>query len=227
MYYHFRKWSRDGSLKRVWQGSLTAIEPLLDLSELNLDGSHAIAKKGGESVAYQGRKKAKTTNILPITDAKGFIIASTGKEFFDNYINADFARTRYTPPYYELAYKFFMPDKPYVNAIIKFTVDSIGNVMKDRDIIGIPRCNNFPEECDFNIDEQTARKIASDMELKEGIREWEAGFLWDFKLQRYVWRILSTLTEYSSGDNYKATGQEMVIDPNTGDVLALNDWRVN
>ena len=50
----------------------------LNLSELNLDGSHAIAKKGGESVAYQGRKKAKTTNILPITDGEGFIIASTG-----------------------------------------------------------------------------------------------------------------------------------------------------
>ena len=65
-------------MKRVWQGSMSAIEPLLDLSELNLDGSHAVAKKGGESVAYQGRKKAKTTNILPITDANGFIIASTG-----------------------------------------------------------------------------------------------------------------------------------------------------
>jgi hypothetical protein len=50
----------------------------LNLSELNLDGSHAIAKKGGESVAYQGRKKAKTTNILPITDGQGYIIASTG-----------------------------------------------------------------------------------------------------------------------------------------------------
>ena len=50
----------------------------LNLSELNLDGSHVIAKKGGEAVAYQGRKKAKTTNILPITDASGFIIASTG-----------------------------------------------------------------------------------------------------------------------------------------------------
>lgn len=50
----------------------------LDLSELNLDGTHAIAKKGGESVAYQGRKKAKTTNILPITDGHGFIIACTG-----------------------------------------------------------------------------------------------------------------------------------------------------
>jgi len=51
-YYHFRKWSRDGS--------------------------HVIAKKGGEALAYQGRKKAKTTNILPMTDAVDFIITSTG-----------------------------------------------------------------------------------------------------------------------------------------------------
>ena len=54
------------------------ISEQLNLSELNLDGTHAIAKKGGESVAYQGRKKAKTTNILPITDGAGFIIASSG-----------------------------------------------------------------------------------------------------------------------------------------------------
>ena len=162
-----------------------------------------------------------------LVKADSFITASTGKEFFNKYITADFYRTKHTPPYYEMAYKFFMPEKPYVSATIKFTVDSVGSVMKNRDIVGIPRCKNFPEECDFNIDEQTARQIASDMELKEGIKEWEAGFLWDFKLQKYVWRILSTLTEYSSGDNYKATGQEMVIDPNTGEVLALNDWRVN
>lgn len=45
---------------------------------LNLDGSDAIAKKGGESVAYQGRKKAKTSNLLPITDAQGYVLASTG-----------------------------------------------------------------------------------------------------------------------------------------------------
>jgi transposase len=78
VYYHFRKWSRDGSLERVWQGSIMTISAALNLSELNLDGSHVIAKKGGESVAYQGRKKAKTTNILPITDGHGFIIATTG-----------------------------------------------------------------------------------------------------------------------------------------------------
>ena len=162
-----------------------------------------------------------------LTKADSFIVASTGKDFFDNYIAADFARTKHTPPYYEMAYKFYMPEKPYVDAVIKFTVDSVGNVLMNRDIVGIPKCLNFPEQCEFNIDEQTARQIASDMELKEGIKEWDSGFMWDFKLQRYVWRILSTLTEYNYDDNYKATGQEMIIDPNTGDVLALNDWRVN
>jgi len=53
------------------------IEKTLNLSELNLDESHIIAKKGGESVAYQGRKRAKTSNILPITDKNGYVIAST------------------------------------------------------------------------------------------------------------------------------------------------------
>ncbi len=78
VYYHYRKWRADGSLERVWQHSIQVIEAELDVSQLNLDGSHALAKKGGEAVAYQGRKKAKTSNILPITDGKGYILASTG-----------------------------------------------------------------------------------------------------------------------------------------------------
>jgi hypothetical protein len=52
-------------MKRVWQHSIEAVLPVLDVSELNLHGSHVMAVKGGESVAYQGRKKAKTSNILP------------------------------------------------------------------------------------------------------------------------------------------------------------------
>jgi Transposase DDE domain len=78
VYYHFQKWSADGSLQRVWEQSIETIRQDLNLSQLNLDGSHAIAKKGGESVAYQHRKRAKTSNILPITDAQGYVVASTG-----------------------------------------------------------------------------------------------------------------------------------------------------
>ena len=162
-----------------------------------------------------------------LTKADSFIVASTGKEFFQQYITPDFYRTKNVPPYYEMAYKFFMPDKPYVNATIKFTVDSLGNVLTNRDIVGIPKCLNFPEQCDFNIDEQTAKQIASNMGLEEGVRDWDVGFMWDFKYQRYVWRLLSTLSELGNEENYKANGQEMIIDPYNGDVIALNDWRIN
>lgn len=78
IYHHYRKWSRDGSLERVFEHSIITIREQIDTHHLNLDGSHAPAKKGGEAVAYQGRKKAKTSNVLPITDANGFILASTG-----------------------------------------------------------------------------------------------------------------------------------------------------
>ncbi len=62
----------------MWTGSIKTISEEIDISEVSLDGTHTVAKKGGESVAYQKRKKAKTSNILPIVDAKGYIIASTG-----------------------------------------------------------------------------------------------------------------------------------------------------
>jgi transposase len=77
VYHHYRKWSRDGSLQRVFEHSVQAVQSLLDLSVLNVDGSHVVAKKGGEAVAYQGRKKAKTSNILPITDHNGYVVATT------------------------------------------------------------------------------------------------------------------------------------------------------
>ena len=63
----------------MWAHSIAVLkqEAALDLSQLNLDGTHTIAKKGGESVAYQGRKRAPTSNILPLTDAHGYIVGST------------------------------------------------------------------------------------------------------------------------------------------------------
>ena len=164
-------------------------------------------------------------NILE--KSNNFIISKTGKDFFDKNITADFFRTKHTPPYYEMVYKLFMPDKPYVNALIKFTVDSVGNVVEKRDIVGIPRCRYFPEECNFNIDEATARSIASNNGLQEGIKSWKVGFLWNFDRERYVWHILSTLEEMEGEFGYRGSGKEMIIDPVNGDVLAINDWRVN
>ena len=71
VYYHFRRWVCDGSFKRVWVELLKQNPRLLDLSSMQLDGSHTLAKKGGEHIGYQGRKKAKTTNALFLCDNEG------------------------------------------------------------------------------------------------------------------------------------------------------------
>ncbi len=48
-YYHFRKWSADGSLQRLFNASLISARGELNLSELHLDGSHSVAKKGAKA----------------------------------------------------------------------------------------------------------------------------------------------------------------------------------
>jgi transposase len=48
-YSHFRKWSADGSLQRLFDASLISARGELNLSELHLDGSHSVAKKGANA----------------------------------------------------------------------------------------------------------------------------------------------------------------------------------
>ncbi|CAZ94454.1 Conserved hypothetical protein [Zobellia galactanivorans] len=75
VYYHFRKWCLSGTFYRCWTSILEKYRDRLDLSSVDLDGSHTPAKRGGEDVQYQGRKKSKTTNALYLTDRQGLPLA--------------------------------------------------------------------------------------------------------------------------------------------------------
>ena len=75
VYYHFQKWSKEGSFEKVWQILLEKHRHLLDMSSIQLDGTHTPVKRGGEAVGYQGRKKSKTSNLLIITDSQGIPLA--------------------------------------------------------------------------------------------------------------------------------------------------------
>ena len=77
VYHHFRKWVKDGSWQRVQQQIISRYKPLLNLSVALFDGTHSPAKRGGEQVAYQGRKKCKTSNTLWLTDADGLVVGFT------------------------------------------------------------------------------------------------------------------------------------------------------
>ncbi len=71
VYYYFNKWFKDDSFQKAWLAILQQNKKLLDLSSMQLDGSHTTARQGGEAVGYQGRKKAKTTNALFFADKNG------------------------------------------------------------------------------------------------------------------------------------------------------------
>jgi len=75
IYYHYSKWVKDGSFQKAWTAILKAHKALLDLSSMQLDGSHTPAKGGGENIGYQGRKAAKTTNALFFVDKNGQPVA--------------------------------------------------------------------------------------------------------------------------------------------------------
>jgi transposase len=58
-YYHFRKWSTDGSLQYLADAGMLAVKYELNLSELNLDGSHTAAKKGARVLRIKGERRPK------------------------------------------------------------------------------------------------------------------------------------------------------------------------
>jgi transposase len=75
VYHHYQKWSKDGTWEKVWHQLLDKHRKKLDMSSVQLDGSHTPVKRGGIEVGYQNRKKCKTSNILFLVDSKGSPLA--------------------------------------------------------------------------------------------------------------------------------------------------------
>lgn len=71
VYYHFNEWRKDGSWKKLWVTFLHLHKSRLDLSSIQLAGSHTRTHNGGAAIGYQGRKAARTTNMLFPADKTG------------------------------------------------------------------------------------------------------------------------------------------------------------
>jgi transposase len=78
VYYYYRKWSKAGVFKDMFEMYLELQKDKLDTENLNLDGTHSYVKKSCESVGYQHRKKGNTSNVLIMTDGRGIPIAIGG-----------------------------------------------------------------------------------------------------------------------------------------------------
>jgi hypothetical protein len=159
-----------------------------------------------------------------IKKANQFIIEKTGEIFFKEYIRLDLSRSKEKGDKYTMAYRLILPGKSYVNEIIEFDIDQNGNVMNEDNAKGIPNCKDG--ECNFDIDETQAKNIAQNAGLKAGVIDWKMEFIWNEKHNSYVWHILSTEYESKGSEGFRGNGEEILIDPNSGEVLEKNEWFV-
>ena len=72
VYYYFSKWSKDGSFQRVWLNLLSKKKRKLDMSCVQLDGSHTRCRQKGEQAdVYFDKELYK--NRFKIEQANGWL----------------------------------------------------------------------------------------------------------------------------------------------------------
>ena len=59
IYYHYSKWSKDGSFLKLFESSTTVISDKLALECLQLDGTHTPSKKGAKTSNGKDEKELK------------------------------------------------------------------------------------------------------------------------------------------------------------------------
>lgn len=155
-----------------------------------------------------------------------FVVSKVGQDYFDKFIKPDILDIKRIHSQYQMVYNFRIPDKPYVDTKIMFTVDSTGQVIDLKNVIGLPDCISNPEKCEFNINKDQAVQIAEKNNFQKGIKDWKIEFKWEPEKNQYVWSILSTIQEMQSSFGFKGSGEIMLIDPNTGEVISQKPWHV-
>ena len=56
VFYYFNKWSKNGCWQKIWIDILNSNHQYLNLSSVEFDGSHTLAKNGGDAIGYQRPK---------------------------------------------------------------------------------------------------------------------------------------------------------------------------
>jgi len=194
-----------------------------------------------------GIKAQDKNSIMPKTKIPDFIIAKsdsliiskTGVTIFHKYIKYDSSSSAFVPNafcypcvHYNMFYTFKIPEKPWVDEIIGFNLDSTGNLITSNPTChgsrewpeGIPECVLDPSCCIFGIDSAMAVDIAKEAGIREGNAPLSASFGWSGgKVMKYTWNVKNSLSQ----DPTKGGGQCFSIDANSGIVLGTGKWESN
>ena len=152
IYHHFRKWTLDGSWKRV-RRMLARYNPrALDLSLAHFDGTHTRANKGGKGVGYQRRKRSKTTNTLWLVDSNGLVVSYL-PPVAGNHNDLYNIEAAWLAMIQDLKQMGIEVDGLFINADAGFDAEHLRHLCEDHDIHLNAPVNRRSAKADFEFDE--------------------------------------------------------------------------
>lgn len=175
-----------------------------------------------------------------INKANSYIISKVGEQFFNSHIKYDSEKSRFSQadsfciknpsscaefllkPHYYLVYSFRISENEFVDEMIEFITDSLGNVVSSREAFGIPQCpdNNCWDNFTL-INRDDAISIAKSSGFEDGINEWSVKFhFYAGTYNNYVWQINNTI--YQS--DFESGGQSIMIEANNGEIIEALNW---
>lgn len=147
VFHHYRKWCKSGEWKTVWIRLLDRYRMELDMSCVDLDGSHTAALRGGEEVGYQGRKKRKTTNALYLTDRQGIPLAMSVPKSGEHHDVHDIENV-IEDMLEDLGKSNIRVDGLFLNADAGFECDTLRDIFRKKEIIANICINRRREDSD-------------------------------------------------------------------------------
>ena len=157
VYHHYNKWSKSS----MWVKLLDKYRNELDMSSVDLDGSHTSALRGGEEVGYQGRKKRKTTNALYLTDRQGLPLAMSYPKSGEHHDVHDIEKS-IGDILNDLEQSHIRVDGLFLNADAGFDSDVLRDILREKEIIANICINKRRENADdiFVDDELYAERYS-------------------------------------------------------------------
>lgn len=159
-----------------------------------------------------------------------FLQERLGKDFFESCVSlTTWERKEGRPdcgdcesihqlPHYNLRWDARIAEKPFARVIYGLDISPDGYRVKASPWAGVPDCIKYPEACEFRIDEVQAKKIAQEVGLEEGLKQWRTRFKWSREHQAHVWYVSNTLEI----EGTRETGRVAVIDATDGTLITFN-----
>lgn len=152
--HHYNKWSKSGEWKSLLVRLLDKYRSELDMSSVDLDGSHTAALRGGEEVGYQSRKRRKTTNALYLTERQGLLIAMSSPKSGEHHDVHDIEKV--IGDMFKDFEKFHIRvDGLFLNADAGFDCDILRNFLLKKEVVANICINKRRENADeFLVDDK-------------------------------------------------------------------------